>query len=158
MVMNFGYDVPKADVQWQPQGNNHKMSDVSAGFISAYLDDFPALVQSHARVYEAARALISQLGEERVRFFPNYSEGTPFASCIPLLFAAPVSEAMVVRLASEYAMDLRKYYKALDPLCRVSMDLYDRIVCFPCHRDMQQEHVFRINQVTRRIVELLEKP
>lgn len=136
-------------MQWQSVGNNFKMADTAAAFLSAYLDDFPSIVAAHQRVYESVcRAVTAlRLPAPGVTLFPSLGVGTPFASCVPLLFASAVSEATVVRMAAKHSMDLRKYYKPLDPAQPVSADLYARIVCTPCHRDMTDKHVDRIARV-----------
>ena len=135
--------VSSGDVQWLPEGNNFKMADVAAGFIHAYLDDLPTIITAHARVYEDVVRRIESM-HPRVVVFPNASSGTPFVSCVPLLFSLPVSEELVVRCGKQHNMDLRKYYKPLDMSAPVSMDLYSRIVCFPCHRDMDHAVIQRI--------------
>lgn len=142
-IINFGYDVPKGDEQYMPTGNNYKMSDVSAAFIMAHLkanairsrklhqDRFQDLQNSFA---------IRPSTRGRLRFFTDSLD--EFLSCFAVLFPKPVP----LQFFQQFQLYVRKYYKPLS-LDRqkypVAWDLYDRIICFPCHAELTAKDLER---------------
>lgn len=138
-VINFGYDVPKGDIVWNPLGSNYKMSDVSAAFILSYMK------RQRGKLLSAHNTLLTyfkkKLGEDsilqnRVHLLSNYSSSEPFLACFPLVFDTPIYEDDF-RDSHVY---VRKYYKPLR-LEGKALDLYERILCFPCHSDMTTKNI-----------------
>ena len=155
--VNFGYDVPKGNVRWLPQGSNFKMSDVQAAFIYAYLDTFQDIVKAQKSLYEKLKCAIVNLGID-IKLLPNFSSATPFTSCFPILFGPSIEEDFIKLVANEDSIDIRKYYKPLVPvrgLAPVSHDIYDRIVCFPCHTQMKHEDISKVLSIVQKIYRAL---
>jgi dTDP-4-amino-4,6-dideoxygalactose transaminase len=139
-VINFGYDVPKGDMIWQPEGSNYKMSDVSATFINAHLDGFADQYNKTTHLYRDAEKLLG------VRLFPNHGDDIPFASCLPVLLTRAISLDEVRRINCKYKVNVRKYYKPLTALPRATL-LWEHIVCFPLHRDVTSDDLLVYRQI-----------
>ncbi len=153
--INFGYDVAKGDIRWHPEGSNYKMSDVQAAFIYAYLDTFEDIVKVHKSLYERLVQQVTLLNID-IRIHPNFSSAIPFTSCFPILFRQPIDENLIKLVANENTIDIRKYYKPLQPiraLAPFSHYIYDHIVCFPCHSQMTDEHVCKVVDIIRKLHE-----
>ncbi|CAF3402282.1 unnamed protein product, partial [Rotaria socialis] len=153
--INFGYDVPKGDVRWLAEGSNYKMSDVQAAFIYAYLDTFHDILDANMSLYERLKQEIYKLNID-INFLPNFSSTTPFTSCCPVLFKRSIEESLLKLVACEDSIDIRKYYKPLisiRSLAPVSYDVYDHIVCFPCHSQMTDQDVLKILHVIQKLHE-----
>ena len=144
-IINFGYNVAKGDMIWQPEGSNYKMSDVAAAFINSYLDGFSKQYDKTIQLYREAEKLL------KVRLFPNHSDDTPFTSCLPILISHSVTLEEIQRINCKYKVNVRKYYKSLNK-ASFSVAIWDRIVCFPLHRDMESDDL----QIYQQIIEELE--
>lgn len=141
-IINFGYDVVKGDMKWLSEGNNFKMSDVAAAFISCYFSQLPQLITHHQYLYGCLQKLFEreQFAAKNIHLFPNFSETTPFVACFVVCFPLPV---LLANIPSEFTnkINIRKYYKPLSEKCLVSIELYNRILCFPCHSDVSVKHL-----------------
>src|SRR3989338_6421012 len=135
-VINFGYDIVAMNQEWHPYGSNYKMSDISAAYILQYLDNFTDIVQKHHSLYNYfvfKLYKLSLLFPSCPILFPNFSSSLPFLSCFPLLFPFPINLSSF----SDLSFETRKYYKPLDTnLNGISQNFWSRIICFPCHHDM----------------------
>jgi sugar O-acyltransferase (sialic acid O-acetyltransferase NeuD family) len=141
-IINFGYDVVKADLVWLPDGNNYKMSDLSAAFIYSYLDKFEEIRTTHARLLHIFRTLSSQYNFEakKIRLIPSFAE--PFLACFAVQFPFAVD---LTDIPENFAKVLvvRKYYKPLSSaeFYPKAHKLYNHILCFPCHVDMDDTEI-----------------
>ena len=133
-VINFGYDMVKLDQIWLPEGSNYKMSDIAATYILQYFDDFVIIKEKHQRLYDRFLTGLSKM--RGASPFPNFSSSVPFVSCMPAIFEVPIS----LDVFKDRNIEAKKYYKPLT-LEGKALDLYQRIVCFPCHIDMTDENV-----------------
>ncbi|CAH6420864.1 DegT/DnrJ/EryC1/StrS family aminotransferase, partial [uncultured virus] len=153
-AINFGYDVPRADVLWQGAGSNYKMSDVAAAYIIQHLERFAQKTREHHRRLHARFLHLLETLSPTVTTLRDYSDrGTAVVSCLPVLFDREVS-------VGEFEHDgivVRKYYKPLVQTGR-AWDLYRRIICFPCHIDMREEDVCRIVRIIRRVAACTSEP
>lgn len=145
-IINFGYDVPKGDEVYLPSGNNYKMSDVSAAFILAHLQDHAKKQRSHhIEMYEKFQEMLQtefKNYQSKPCLLPHYGDDTPFVSCFPVLFPCPVNIAQF----NKHKLYVRKYYKPLSEdrkRYEVAWDWYDRIICFPCHEEVNEHDLMR---------------
>ena len=124
-MINFGFD----DGKWSEWGSNWKMSDIAAAYIYAYLDKFERIVEMHIILYNYFKRNLPS----HATLYPNFSDGTPFVSCLPILMDKPINFA-----SSD--IEVKKYYKPLKDLHN-AQSFYDRTICFPCHVDIMPRHV-----------------
>ena len=140
-ILNFGIDNTALLPKWHRKGGNYKMSDVQAVYILQYLDRF-SHIKSHTlslmrHFQERLRAAAD------VRLFPNFSEETPFISCLCILSKRSLAIIDALKEAKVYS---RKYYVPLEAT-PVATALYDDIVCIACTVDTTLEDVDRIVEV-----------
>jgi len=109
---------------------NGKMSDVSAAYILDRLHNFIEIKATYIEQYNRILDIVARTGLNSIPFLESVS---PVPSCVPILLNKPVS---LTQLNNPYVI-LRKYYK---PLVSKPMadNIYSRIVCFPCHTDLNQ--------------------
>lgn len=136
-MINFGIDNESPEPKWHEYGSNYKMSDIAAAYILQYLDNFETVVQKHKNLYEYA----SQNLPCNISLFPT-KDTNPFVSCLALLMNPEHSFNAEEKL-KRAGIYCRKYYTPLKPLT-VSIDFYNRILCVPLHKDMNNEDILRI--------------
>jgi len=145
-IINFGYDMVKLDQVWLSEGSNYKMSDVAAIYILQYLDQFSRIVERHRYLY---RRFLEGIREIPGVFpFPNFSDEVPVVSCMPVIFSKPMD---IERFKKE-KIEAKKYYKPLNLAHPRAMELYNRIICFPCNVEMTDEDVDRILIEIRKVI------
>jgi len=125
-IINFGIDNTVINSNWLPNGSNFKMSDVSAVYILQFMDNFAHIVFQTCVMYEEYKKLI----DDEVKFFPNFSDGTPFVSCICLLHSKFTHKKIDEILGKK--IFCRKYYNPLKNT-PISQLIYNKIICLPCH-------------------------
>lgn len=147
-VINFGYDVPKGDMVWHALGSNYKMSDVAAAGLLSYLTDYEA----HAARMRELWAAVGRCWPAALRaaLFPTAGECSWY-SCLPVLLPTGVNLERVYAIGRRHRVDLRKYYKPLAALPG-AMDLWDRIVCFPFHYDIDEDVLARYVAIWQELV------
>lgn len=129
--INFGFNLEKGILKWNRNGSNYKMSEISAAFILEYLKIFPSMVSKHIELY---KYFLECIKDVNVITFPNFSDGIPFVSCIPVIFNKPITTDHLYQLEL-LGITGRKYYNPLENKPK-STDIYDRILCLPCHIDL----------------------
>jgi dTDP-4-amino-4,6-dideoxygalactose transaminase len=136
-IICFGYSHTNR-VDYCTYASNFKMSEVSAIYISQWLQNFNSIVAKHG---DLLRYFFDKLQKynERVRFFRNFADthSTTLLSCLPIVFDKPVDTAAF----NKYGIQAKKYYYPLCPDSVRSMDLYDRTVCLPLHSDIDYETI-----------------
>ena len=81
---NFGFLLEKN--LWVREGNNHKMSDISAVYIIQYLDNFDNIVKIHKDLYQYFKEKITKL-KLPIKLFPSFHDDDKIMpSCFCLLF------------------------------------------------------------------------
>lgn len=150
-IINFGYDMVKLDQIWLPEGNNYKMSDLSSIYILQYLEQFPGIVETHRRIYQRFLEGLKRI--PNVTPFPNFSDEIPFVSCMPVIFSQPQRLEKFV----DKGIEVKKYYKPLDLSHPRAVDLYNRIICFPCNKDMTEGIVDWILDEIRKVTDMKDE-
>jgi dTDP-4-amino-4,6-dideoxygalactose transaminase len=129
-VINFGIDNTLSTPKWHRFGGNYKMSDVQAAYILQYLEHFDELIMKSQLLYSY---FVNKLERyKKIHLFPNYSDNTPFLSCLSIL--TPNSQRIIEALLKRNIY-CRKYYNPLEDT-PVASDLYTRIVCISFTVDM----------------------
>ena len=137
-ILNFGIDNTSPTGKWHRKGGNYKMSDLQAAYIVQYLDSFDSIVEKTTALYSYFLERISY--NPAIRSFPNFSDGTPFVSCICI--TVKDSKRIMSKLLAENIY-CRKYYNPLIP-SPVATALYDNIICISCTVDMTKDDIDRI--------------
>jgi dTDP-4-amino-4,6-dideoxygalactose transaminase len=137
-IINFGIDNSSPTGKWHRKGGNYKMSDLQAVYISQYLDNFDEIVNKTKKLYEYFLDCIAQ--HSNIKPFPNFSDDTPFVSCICVLVDNSCDKIAALLKNNIYC---RKYYNPLVAL-PVATDVYNRIICIPCTVDMSTDDIDRI--------------
>jgi len=116
-AVNFGY----VDGQFNENGGNYKMSEISAAGILQWWDQFDIdeLSQKYRDSYYKIRY---ELRHHDGDFWPHYSDDNFFPNCVPFIHSTPV------RLDMLNGKEVKKYYKPLRGF-PISSYIYDRISC-----------------------------
>lgn len=142
-VINFGIDNKASAPEWHPLGGNYKMSDIAAAHIHAYLEsEFDRIAETHRARFLQFRAELPG-----AKLYPNSGEALP--SCIAFFSECP---DRVIKVLAQNGVHARKYYAPLAADCPVAAAMYARIVCIPCHIDIddrQFECIKSIVEATR---------
>jgi dTDP-4-amino-4,6-dideoxygalactose transaminase len=145
-IMNFGIDnTEPLTAKWHRRGGNYKMSDLQAVYILQYLDNFDKIVETTITNYNY---FLNQTKDLSIRLFPNFSDRTPFVSCIT--FFSDKSD-LVIKELLKCDIYCRKYYNPLEPT-PVATEFYNSIVCISFHVNMTFVDIDRIIEIIKRIV------
>ena len=133
IVMNFGIDnsnyIKKNN--WDINGSNYKMSEISAIYIYQYLiDNFEKIIKHHIRLYEYI------LNKKIFDLYPNFSDGIPVVSTIALLDTK--FDNLYITKKNNDGLFCRKYYNPLVSY-EISTIFYDKIICIPCNLDIDEK-------------------
>jgi dTDP-4-amino-4,6-dideoxygalactose transaminase len=129
-ILNFGIDNTSLLGKWHRKGGNYKMSDIQAVYILQYLDGFDRIIRKTSELYEYFLDSVKLIPS--INLFPNFSDGTPFVSCISIF--SENSNDIIERLL-KHNIYCRKYYNPLIA-SSVATKFYDNIVCISFTVDM----------------------
>ena len=145
-ILNFGIDNTVVGSKWHRKGGNYKMSDIQAVYITQYLDRFQYIKDYTESLY---RYFLDKVKDEKIsiKAYPNFSDGTPFVSCI-CIFSEQSNEIIASLMANKIYS--RKYY---NPLIEspVSVTFFQKILCIPCTIDMKKEDIDQILHILTEI-------
>ncbi len=143
---NFGINL--TDNYWVEQGNNNKMSDISAAYIIQYLNNFNHINQKHKNLYAYLEKKINS-SHLPLRLFPSFHDGNNIlVSCFCLLFDIPDDSLKVEKNLLDAQIYCRKYYHPLKNT-KNSKLIYDKILCLPCTIDMKIENINSIMNIIK---------
>jgi dTDP-4-amino-4,6-dideoxygalactose transaminase len=145
-ILNFGIDNLATNPKWHRKGANYKMSDIQAVYITQYLDKFESIKTYTEGLF---RYFVDSVKRENlaIKLFPNFSDNTPFVSCI--CFFSERSVDIITNLL-ENKIYTRKYYNPLTDT-PVSVSFYNNIVCIPCMIDMTTVDIDKIVGIIKNI-------
>lgn len=140
-LINFGIDLHE-DKYYSVDGNNSKMSDISAAFILQYFyDNFDKIISIHKKLYDY---FIIKTQNLNITMYPSFhDENKNLVSCFCVLFNSYDESIKVEKKLLENNIFCRKYYNPLKKTVN-TMYIYDRILCVPCHKDMTFENIDKI--------------
>ena len=130
---NFG--IKLTDKYWVNEGNNYKMSDISAVYIIQYLDNFNKIIEKHLVLYDYFK---KQIIEKKLplKLFPSFHDDKKIMpSCFCLLFDESEKSYKIEKKLLEYNIFCRKYYNPLKNT-KNTLEIYNKILCLPCNVDM----------------------
>lgn len=146
---NFGIGLCP-DAYWSREGNNNKMSDVSAAFIYSYLrGHLSTIVTRHQDLYRSFKAAIQKRPLRNFRLFPSFHDDKDdkiVVSCFAIICRR--ASDTLVREINRHGINCRRYYHPLAPLPNAQW-LHDHIICLPCHSDMTDKDVDHLVDVLR---------
>lgn len=145
--INFGFNLEKGVLKWDKNGSNYKMSEISAAFILEYLKNFDKIVSKHIELY---KYFLGEIQNIKVGKFPNFSDDVPFVSCIPIIFNKPITAEDLYQLEL-LGVTARKYYAPLESRPK-SVDTYNRILCLPCHVDLDKDTITKYVSIIKSLV------
>lgn len=131
---NFGFYLEEKNL-WVREGNNNKMSDISALYIIQYLDNFDNIVKKHQELYRYFKTKIAEKALP-LRLFPSFhDDDNIMPSCFCLLFDDPKQSIIMEKKILENDIFCRKYYYPLKDT-ELATDIFNRILCVSCNVDM----------------------
>jgi dTDP-4-amino-4,6-dideoxygalactose transaminase len=135
---NFGIGLT-ADY-WVREGNNNKMSDISAVYVLQYLDNFDHIINQHKLLYKYFKEQIIKL-KLPLKLFPSFhDDDNIMPSCFCILFDQPELSTEIENQLQENDIFCRKYYHPLKETNN-SIEIYNKILCLPCNVDMTKENI-----------------
>lgn len=143
-ILNFGIDNTSPNPKWHRKGANYKMSDIQAVYITQYLDNFEFIKTYTESLF---RYFVESVKRENleIEFYPNFSEGAPFVSCICVFSERSVE---IISALLENKIYSRKYYNPLVD-APTSVSFFNRIVCIPCTIDMTTDDIDNIVRIIK---------
>lgn len=126
-LINFGIDL--TENYWVKEGNNYKMSDISAVYILQYLDNFDEILNKNLQMYNYMKERLPK----NIKLFPTFDDGTILPSCFCLLFDNYNDNIRIKMI--ENNIFCRKYYHPLKDT-KNTIEIYKKILCLPCNVDM----------------------
>lgn len=145
---NFGIGI-RPDAYWIPEGNNNKMSDVSASFIFSYMQrHFSTIVLRHGNIYQYFKTTIQTSPLRNFKLFPSFHDyDNPIVISCFAIVCRDSSDRFIDKI-SDQGINCRRYYHPLVSLPNAQW-LHDHILCLPCHSDMTERDVDKIIHVLR---------
>ncbi len=147
---NFGIGL-MTNNYWVKEGNNNKMSDVSAVYILQFLmNNFDKIVSHHNSMYSYFKEKITKKTEEenskiKYKLFPSFHYNEIIvASCLCLLFDNYDDNIRLKLL--ENNIYCRKYYYPLKNT-KVACEIFDSILCISVTTETTKEEVDMIFEI-----------
>ena len=132
-LINFGINL--TDNYWVKEGNNYKMSDISAVYIIQYLDNFDLIVYKTKELYKYFKSKLPNT----IKLFPSFhDEDNILPSCFCILFDNYDDNIRLKLLDND--IFCRKYYYPLKETKNTKI-IYDKILCLPCHYQMNYKDI-----------------
>jgi len=137
---NFGIGL--TEKYWVSEGNNNKMSEISAIYILQYLKrNVDIIISKHNELYLYFQELMIKYKITHFNLFPSFHDGIIVSSCFCILFDN-YNDNIREKLL-ENNIQARKYYHPLDD-SKVSNEIFDKILCIPCNIDMDKNEIDKI--------------
>ena len=137
---NFGIGL--TEKYWVPEGNNNKMSEISAIYILQYLKrNVDTIINKHNELYLYFQEQMIKHKITHFKLFPSFHDGIIASSCFCVLFDN--YDDRIREKLLENNIQARKYYNPLDD-SEVANEIFDKILCVPCNIDMDRSDVGKI--------------
>jgi dTDP-4-amino-4,6-dideoxygalactose transaminase len=133
-LTNFGIH-NELKLPWIPEGNNYKMSEISAVYIIQYLEaHFNSICAHHTKLYHMAREYAHERG---LQLYPNFADldnnTQIIISSICFLDDKFTAEYIENMITTKQIM-CRKYYHPLkSDKMNNTVNTYNKILCYPCN-------------------------
>ena len=139
---NFGIGL--TDNYWVKEGNNNKMSDISAVYILQFLmDNMVTIIDKHMELYSYFKHKMRENNITHFKLFSSFhtEDDIIVPSCFTLLFEE-YEDKVSIRLL-ENNIFCRKYYHPLNAAKNANI-VFDKILCIPCTSDMNKSDIDKI--------------
>jgi dTDP-4-amino-4,6-dideoxygalactose transaminase len=143
-ILNFGIDNTARLPKWNRKGGNYKMSDIQAVYILQYVERVDH-IKAHTQALFEYFLKKTKTESLDIELFPNFSDTTPFVSCITIFSG---KSRRIIASLLENKIYSRKYYQPLIDV-PVSTFLYDKVVCVPCTIDMTTSDIDHITEIIK---------
>ena len=147
---NFGIGLTEQDY-WVKEGNNNKMSDISAVYILQFLmNNFDKIVNHHNDMYMYVNEKIKKIKDEegidlKWKLFPSFHEDNIIVpSCLCILFDNYDDNIRLKLLDNN--IYCRKYYYPLKNT-KVACEIFDSILCISFTTEMTKENIDEIFEI-----------
>ena len=137
---NFGIGLTKK--YWVSEGNNNKISEISAIYILQYLKrNIDIIISKHNELYLYFQELIIKHKITHFKLFPSFHDGIIVSSCFCILIDN--YDDKIRETCLENNIQARKYYHPLDD-SKVANEIFHKILCVPCNIDMDNNDIDKI--------------
>jgi dTDP-4-amino-4,6-dideoxygalactose transaminase len=133
-LTNFGIH-NELKLSWLPEGNNYKMSEISAVYILQYLEDnFNTICSHHTKLYHMAREYAHK---HKLQLYPNFADldnHTPIIVSSICFLDAKFTPEYIENMITNNQIMCRKYYHPLKyDNMHNTVNTYNKILCYPCN-------------------------
>lgn len=124
-------------LNFDKNASNYKMSEISAIFINDYLNNLEYIYNHHTKITSYFIKKIKEHNlENKIKLFKSFSNyETSLLATIPIIFNNKVD----IDIFIENGIEAKKYYFPLDNTCKISIDIFNKIVCLPLNMDITEE-------------------
>lgn len=145
-LINFGIGYNE-NTYYLPEANNCKMSDIQAVYILQYLmDNFDVILKTHQKLYDY---LLNKIENLNVKLYPSFHDKDKnIISCFSFLFDLEQTSKNAEKALLENNIFCRKYYHPLKNT-KITDEIYSKILCIPCHKDMTFQDINKILDVVK---------
>jgi dTDP-4-amino-4,6-dideoxygalactose transaminase len=131
-VICFGYTDTNR-LEYNIFASNYKMSEINAIYISNYLDNLEYIYNHHKKII---KYFIDNNKKYKIfKTFGRYEDS--LMACIPIVFDNKIDNRYLI----EKGIEAKKYYYPLDFNSSNSVDLFNRIICFPLTTDINENTI-----------------
>ena len=145
-LINFGIGYDE-NLYYLPEANNCKMSDIQAVYIMQYLmNNFDIILNVHQNLYNY---LIEKIKNCNIKLYPSFHDNNKnIISCFSFLFDSYEKSKLIEDKLLANNIFCRKYYHPLKNT-KITLDIYSKILCVPCHKDMSFEDINKIINIIK---------
>jgi dTDP-4-amino-4,6-dideoxygalactose transaminase len=143
-LINFGIGYNE-NLYYLQEANNCKMSDIQAVYILQYLmNNFNNIIDTHQKLFDY---LIEKIKNYDIKLYPSFHDkGKITLSCFSFLFNESEKSKIAEKELLKNNIFCRKYYHPLKET-KITLDIYNRILCVPCHKDMKYQDIDNICEI-----------
>lgn len=145
---NFGIGL--TDDYWVKEGNNNKMSDISAVYILQFLmNNFDKIVNHHNELYRYVKEKMKKRDNTitACKLFPSFHEDNIIVpSCLCILFDNYDDNIRLKLL--ENNIYCRKYYYPLKNT-KIACEIFDSILCITFTTEMTKDNIDEIFEIVK---------
>lgn len=140
---NFGIGL--TEKYWVSEGNNNKMSEISAIYILQYLmTNLNVIIEKSNILYNYFKQKIFKNNITHFKLFSSYHDRVIVPSCFCILFSK--YDDKIREKLLENNIQARKYYHPLDD-SKVANEIFNDILCIPCNIDMNERDIDKIFEI-----------
>ena len=135
----FGF-TSKDRLHFDKNASNYKMSEINAIYIDNFLmKQFNNIYEHHTKMLSYFLFKMKEYNlENKIKLFKTYgSYETSLFANIPILFNKDTDIDVFI----ENNIEAKKYYYPLDNNCKVSVDLFNKIICIPLNTDTNESDI-----------------